>query len=175
MVFFFFSSRRRHTRCALVTGVQTCALPISFHAALTIVRRLVAASLERLRHDDIPATPKPLHVQDRALYYRGAYANLPGDAGSYVMPEGHYGAGFVMVEDKEGRPRGYFLTSDRYDDKKKPLSTALLAALFPEIGIETWQRLRSEEQTSETQSLLRNSYAVLYLQKTKKTTYTTQS
>src|SRR3546814_19135013 len=29
MMFFFFSSRRRHTRCALVTGVQTCALPIS--------------------------------------------------------------------------------------------------------------------------------------------------
>src|SRR3546814_540921 len=28
MVVFFFSSRRRHTRCALVTGVQTCALPI---------------------------------------------------------------------------------------------------------------------------------------------------
>src|SRR3546814_12151319 len=28
-VVFFFSSRRRHTRCALVTGVQTCALPIS--------------------------------------------------------------------------------------------------------------------------------------------------
>src|SRR3546814_7644601 len=27
-VVFFFSSRRRHTRCALVTGVQTCALPI---------------------------------------------------------------------------------------------------------------------------------------------------
>src|SRR3546814_3772395 len=30
----FFSSRRRHTRCALVTGVQTCALPI-YHAAET--------------------------------------------------------------------------------------------------------------------------------------------
>src|SRR3546814_1079850 len=27
LVCFFFSSRRRHTRCALVTGVQTCALP----------------------------------------------------------------------------------------------------------------------------------------------------
>src|SRR3546814_1890267 len=27
-VFLFVSSRRRHTRCALVTGVQTCALPI---------------------------------------------------------------------------------------------------------------------------------------------------
>src|SRR3546814_5004158 len=30
LLLFFFSSRRRHTRCALVTGVQTCALPISF-------------------------------------------------------------------------------------------------------------------------------------------------
>src|SRR3546814_10299587 len=29
---FCFSSRRRHTRCALVTGVQTCALPIFEHA-----------------------------------------------------------------------------------------------------------------------------------------------
>src|SRR3546814_7489370 len=28
LLFFFFASRRRHTRCALVTGVQTCALPI---------------------------------------------------------------------------------------------------------------------------------------------------
>src|SRR3546814_1756549 len=28
-LFFCFSSRRLHTRCALVTGVQTCALPIS--------------------------------------------------------------------------------------------------------------------------------------------------
>src|SRR3546814_18736056 len=40
-MFFFFSSRRRHTRCALVTGVQTCALPISrlpiAVAALTII------------------------------------------------------------------------------------------------------------------------------------------
>src|SRR3546814_2209594 len=32
----FFSSRRRHTRCALVTGVQTCALPISVDVLLRI-------------------------------------------------------------------------------------------------------------------------------------------
>src|SRR3546814_12702982 len=36
---FFFSSRRRHTRCALVTGVQTCALPISDLATHERVRR----------------------------------------------------------------------------------------------------------------------------------------
>src|SRR3546814_2800519 len=29
-LYFFFASRRRHTRCALVTGVQTCALPICY-------------------------------------------------------------------------------------------------------------------------------------------------
>src|SRR3546814_6643392 len=28
VVFCFLSSRRRHTRCAVLTGVQTCALPI---------------------------------------------------------------------------------------------------------------------------------------------------
>src|SRR3546814_1698887 len=33
---FLFSSRRRHTRCALVTGVQTCALPISRARTLVI-------------------------------------------------------------------------------------------------------------------------------------------
>src|SRR3546814_6032061 len=40
MVFFvfFFSSRRRHTRCALVTGVQTCALPI-FHGYQSDISR----------------------------------------------------------------------------------------------------------------------------------------
>src|SRR3546814_20750655 len=35
---FFFSSRRRHTRCALGTGVQTCALPICF----LLARRTIA-------------------------------------------------------------------------------------------------------------------------------------
>src|SRR3546814_1236184 len=33
---FFFSSRRRHTRCALVTGVQTCALPICDIMGITL-------------------------------------------------------------------------------------------------------------------------------------------
>src|SRR3546814_2778357 len=42
-LFFFFSSRRRHTRCALVTGVQTCALPICRSDAL---RERYEAALE---------------------------------------------------------------------------------------------------------------------------------
>src|SRR3546814_3217685 len=39
-VYVFFSSKRRHTRCALVTGVQTCALPISISAHRCIEIRL---------------------------------------------------------------------------------------------------------------------------------------
>src|SRR3546814_5114481 len=42
---FFFSSRRRHTRCALVTGVQTCALPIA--RTLIMIDRIVTFSVER--------------------------------------------------------------------------------------------------------------------------------
>src|SRR3546814_3193301 len=35
---FFFASRRRHTRCALVTGVQTCALPILTGPIVKVLR-----------------------------------------------------------------------------------------------------------------------------------------
>src|SRR3546814_8363864 len=42
---FFFSSRSRHTRCALVTGVQTCALPIYHDAPVTDQLRLGDPSL----------------------------------------------------------------------------------------------------------------------------------
>src|SRR3546814_10285833 len=45
---FFFSSRRRHTICALVTGVQTCALPIynqhAVAAGLTHTARPITAA-----------------------------------------------------------------------------------------------------------------------------------
>src|SRR3546814_9386526 len=47
----FFSSRRRHTRCALVTGVQTCALPIcrssrgSIHPSVAALRRISCYAL----------------------------------------------------------------------------------------------------------------------------------
>src|SRR3546814_6865974 len=45
MFYFFFSSRRRHTSCALVTGVQTCALPISFVVFFALVLALHNAPL----------------------------------------------------------------------------------------------------------------------------------
>src|SRR3546814_6111542 len=64
---FFFSSRRRHTRCALVTGVQTCALPIfveaaSVHAALPY-GRLVAALREAFRRGGTVPLRSHYHIE----------------------------------------------------------------------------------------------------------------
>src|SRR3546814_14852093 len=71
VVEFFFSSRRRHTRCALVTGVQTCALPIfiareDILAFVGAVERLLqlALALRRLGTgvgEFRPATSSLLH------------------------------------------------------------------------------------------------------------------
>src|SRR3546814_473524 len=56
---FFFSSRRRHTRCALVTGVQTCALPIYDGDPLTVIAVANAhgGSAKLLDNDTVLFTP----------------------------------------------------------------------------------------------------------------------
>src|SRR3546814_10033453 len=90
---FFFSSRRRHTRCALVTGVQTCALPISCSARVGLI--------------------DPLRLADGAA---------------------------------RGRP---------------------LSRISARIAGCAGRRSRSEEHTSELQSLMRISYAVFCLKKKK--------
>src|SRR3546814_10963256 len=72
MFFLFFSSRRRHTICALVTGVQTCALPIytlpapiphaPWPTASRHVRRApIARDTSRCRRSTGPPKPVRLH------------------------------------------------------------------------------------------------------------------
>src|SRR3546814_5110430 len=63
-LFFCFSSRRRHTRCAVVTGVQTCALPIC-----SIAGGMMGGSEDRssglfsyIRLEDRIAADHPLRV-----------------------------------------------------------------------------------------------------------------
>src|SRR3546814_5165148 len=65
---FFFSSRRRHTRCALVTGVQTCALPISQRRQQPEGREQqergqVAAAVEPQEGERIGHSKKPEKMQ----------------------------------------------------------------------------------------------------------------
>src|SRR3546814_1317136 len=112
-VCFFFSIRRRHTRCALVTGVQTCALPIcpSFDHQYP---SLYSAKLE----------PFPYHPPYRLMTTRPQPAKY------------HPEAAILSLGEKIGDP---VTTAD----------------------------FRSEEHTSELQSLMRTSYAVFCLKKKK--------
>src|SRR3546814_3116171 len=83
LVMFFFSSRRRHTICALVTGVQTCALPIS----------------ARSREPAVPVWPKggqrvcnPFHGSVRHPCERLRLLALVSRRGSaFVCPVGEIG------------------------------------------------------------------------------------
>src|SRR3546814_6343444 len=70
---FFFSSRRRHTRCALGTGVQTCALPISLrweHTADTWINDL------KITYEDVKWAPTPVEFGNGYLF---AYAGPDPD------------------------------------------------------------------------------------------------
>src|SRR3546814_10079674 len=80
---FFFSSRRRHTRCALVTGVQTCALPISdqIKKHSEWFRKLVNQSRPGQHFlPPLPDDPRPLMVQFASITTR-PFAELQGILG----------------------------------------------------------------------------------------------
>src|SRR3546814_6429216 len=76
-VLLFCSSRRRHTRCALVTGVQTCALPILLQVAPAGYRRHAARRrdpvlrCERAKQDDV-LMPRIQRVWDDNMQVYGA-------------------------------------------------------------------------------------------------------
>src|SRR3546814_3494087 len=79
-VFFFFSSRRRHTRCALVTGVQTCALPIS----RVIARRSYRGDCELSSNtnDDFPRLRVPRYTAFGGTRHERSWGESPGSVRS---------------------------------------------------------------------------------------------
>src|SRR3546814_2143364 len=113
LVLFFFSCRRRHTSCALVTGVQTCALPIF---------------LGKCRLRQLGLCPDGLDVHRR----------MDGIA--------HARAGLVVGNLGETALQAFEIALDH--------------VVFPFRS-----SFRSEEHTSELQSLMRISYAVYCLKK----------
>src|SRR3546814_8303324 len=124
VLFFFFSSRRRHTRCALVTGVQTCALPICDKAVefssiggwLGFTDKYWLAALIPGDQQDVKARISHTQPKDDVEHFQADYL----------------GGGITVEPDK----------------------TAQNAS-------------RSEEHTSELQSLMRISYDVFCLTKKK--------
>src|SRR3546814_10611416 len=63
LVLFFFSSRRRHTRCALVTGVQTCALPICDARAARRTSAVTPEFSRAIRLDTIGEQPRRIEIE----------------------------------------------------------------------------------------------------------------
>src|SRR3546814_3448792 len=133
---FFFSSRRRHTRCALVTGVQTCALPI---------------------------------------YIVGVLVLEPGDGflllDNIAVDPAHHGRGLgkrlMDFTEEEARRQGY-----RFIELYTNEVMVENIARYRHLGYVETNRVRvagydrrSEEHTSELQSLMRISYAVFCLKK----------
>src|SRR3546814_1701289 len=77
---FFFSSRRRHTICALVTGVQTCALPICFVGewdATPSVNFLLSADYTRTREEAVATSLR--QVNENAVFpvFNNIFFNAP--------------------------------------------------------------------------------------------------
>src|SRR3546814_5271694 len=80
-MYFFFSSRRRHTRCALVTGVQTCALPI-YPAMLIGVPKEIKS--HEYRVGLVPASAREaVHHGHAIIVESGAGAGIGFDDAAY--------------------------------------------------------------------------------------------
>src|SRR3546814_2241124 len=133
----FFSSRRRHTRCALVTGVQTCALPI-------------------------------------------CAGHLPRDSGnSDCTKVGMKRRQASKIAEILERVAGIEPASQAWKASALPLSYTRMAVwahchqkghLVNMDFVSFCSNPRSEEHTSELQSLMRNSYAVFCVKKQNEST-----
>src|SRR3546814_820320 len=205
---FFVASRRRHTRCALVTGVQTCALPIS----LSKVRR------ERMGHIEL-ASPvahiwflksmpsriglmldMTLRELERILYFESYVVIEPGltdlkerqtlSEEEYLDKQEEFGEdaftakigaeamkdmlGALDIAAERDRLRQELRETTSEAKRKKAVKRLKLIEAFLESGthpswmiMEVVPVIRSEELTSELQSLMRISYAVFFLKKQK--------
>src|SRR3546814_2976779 len=123
---FFFSSRRRHTRCALVTGVQTCALPIFLTPHLVFCLLALGSGLIVDPHHPVAiGNNQRVRTGGKALWSR-----------CVLVPR----SGLRLKEQEERR--------QHHSGTVTPTRPALRVKSAP---------ARSEEHTSELQSLMRHS------------------
>src|SRR3546814_2479005 len=138
---YFLSSRRRHTSCALVTGVQTCALPIFLRGGRKPIVEGDAVALRFNQHAGA-RSGEPVERSDDAVQPRRPHGQMQRP----VMPP----------------PFGTM--ASRIGERGVDLAQHLV-----QLGDGAAADERSEEHTSELQSLIRTSYAVFALNKKSKT------
>src|SRR3546814_9588628 len=201
VICFFFSSRRRHTRCALVTGVQTCALPI--------YTPIPAFAPYRAKHVDAARIGGGRRVHDRLLPLLSRIEQRTGVPTSIMIAIYGHETAYGQVTGNFDLPEA--LATLAYEGRRRSLfEPELIATLvmvergvprsvlkgswagafgYPQFLPSVYLRVaedgdgdgvariwsseadaiesigRSEEHTSELQSLMRNAYAVFCLNK----------
>src|SRR3546814_1674254 len=139
----FLSSRRRHTRCALVTVVQTCALPIALRGVGFNDYTLGASPAVSVYVDQVPLASSAF-TQGASLDLERVEV-LKGPQGILFGQNSTGGAiNYIAAKPTRELEAGFSASYGRFD---------------------TFDR--SEEHTSELQSLMRISYAVFCLKKKK--------
>src|SRR3546814_1856234 len=150
-MFLFFSSRRRHTRCALVTGVQTCALPICAHRPARAAPAPVPPSATA--RDAAPHQAPARRSRADALPCRRSSPHSP--------PVGRRRTDHAHGEAPATRSCGSGFSREPF------VMTLLSKRIVGWVGFTNPASRRTEEHTSELQSLIRISYAVYCLKKKK--------
>src|SRR3546814_4095622 len=144
-MFFFFSSRRRHTRCALVTGVQTCALPI-YNSVGDTLERIVGVSADRFKGNANELSVRGLGPTLSFSTFNGREVSTAGPDRSVAFQQfpSELVNGVLVYK------------TQRADFLEGGVG-----------GVIELRSMRSEAHTSELQSLMRISYAVFCLKKKK--------
>src|SRR3546814_4562188 len=158
---FFFSIRRRHTRCALVTGVQTCDLPISVAPLSSIAQLLSRMTQARTAYRQLNAMMEqpsegpqgealqPARFEGR-IDLRNVEFRYPDTAEKALD-----GISFSI------KPGERVALIGRVGSGKSTIARLILGLYTAQEGLvmidgtDLRQYDRSEEQTSEPQSLMR--------------------
>src|SRR3546814_84164 len=175
---FFFSSRSRHTRCALVTGVQTCALPISGARKDPATRTFQAIRIHL--NEELQELEGGLAAAEQVLKPGGRLAVVTFHSledrlvkrflkeRSGAVPSGSR----HLPEPKKAGPEPSFeavakpVRAGEAEIRANPRSRSATLRVARRTHASSWstaQKGRSEEHTSELQSLMRISYAVFCL------------
>src|SRR3546814_10646314 len=178
MYWFFFSSRRRHTICALVTGVQTCALPIfsrSLYRGQVIGAAASAARPKQGVFQPIPALDCQEWIGEGRIM-PSMPRNLTRLTLAGLMLASSLASTPLLAGPAQADPAPVQVDSASWT-KPDPAMDKFITDLMAKMTLEEkigqlslltsdWESTgRSEEHTSELQSLMRNSYAVFCLTK----------
>src|SRR3546814_951629 len=154
-VVFFFSSRRRHTRCALVTGFRRVLFRSNEARCKSLLEHRTEAAQaqwDRLIQPDISLIERMKIVGEFDRADEAEFNSLGSKAPFKVEGDLLYRTAYTQPSDISGPTYTYLVTFE--EDSDRIISCSIIA--------------RSEEHTSELQSLMRISYAVFCLKKQNK-------